>query len=420
MKIKAVHLALPLALLAGCASSAEKAKTGKSARKLEYPVEVQKLDKMQVHYTVTAPGSIEAFQQVQITSRVAGAVDAVSFKEGQAVKKDQVLVTIEQDRFQVAVDQAKAALAKTEANEQGAEGELGRRTGADQAHPGLIPGEEIATYSTQVATAKADVESSKQALRVATLNLRDSSVRAPIAGVVQTRTVQVGQYLNTGTVLATILQRDPLLLRFQVSEQDAPRLKSGMTANLKLAESVHAYVATITLVADAADPTTRLVPVTAEIDDATHNYWLRPGAFCDVDVPIGDARAAIVVPTLAVQPTENGNNVYVVENNVAKVRAITLGMHTPDGTVEVTHGLNAGDQLVVRGIDLLSDGAPVKITKSGTGAPAGSGAAPPGSAAPPADSGALPASAAPPPVDSASAANAPAHGKHKKPVGDAP
>ena len=107
---------------------------------------------------------------------------------------------------------------------------------------------------------------------------------------------------------------------------------------------------------------TYYVPVTGEIDDKEHKYWLRPGAFCEVEIPVGDARQAIVVPTLAVQPTENGNTVYVVQGNQAKARAVALGMHTADGSVEVTRGLVLGDRLVVRGIDLLSDGAPVKIT----------------------------------------------------------
>jgi RND family efflux transporter MFP subunit len=330
--------------------------------KLEYPVEVAPLAVRHVQYSVNAPGSLEAFQQVQITARVAGAVDKVAFTEGQEVKEGQVLVTIESARYQIAVDQSKATVAKTQASQHQAEDQLARRTGASDQHPGLIPGEEIATYQTAVATAKADVEAATQAERVAELNLHDSFVRAPIGGVVQTRTVQTGQYLQPGAVLATILQRDPLLLRFQVSEQDAPRLKPGMTTTLTLRESAQSYTATISLVAGAADPQTRLVPVTAKLDATEHKYWLRPGAFCEVIVPIGAARDGIVVPTMAIQPTEQGNIAYVVEGTTAHTRVVQLGMHTPEGGVEVTRGLKAGEQLVVRGIDALTDGAPVKVT----------------------------------------------------------
>jgi RND family efflux transporter MFP subunit len=394
---------------AGCKGSQDSnLKKPKGATKLQYPVDVAPLDLRQVSYTVMAPGSIEAFQQVQITSRVSGAVDRVAFVEGQTVKQGDVLVTIETDRYQVAVDQANAALQRTQATEKSAEAELARRQQATAEHPGLVAGEEVEQYATGVATSKADVLSSQQALRVAQLNLRDAYVRAPFAGVIQSRTVQTGQYLQPGAVLATLIQRDPLILRFGVTEQDAPRLKAGMTANMSLRESSRAYTAKIILVAESADPTTRLVPVTAQVDDKEHKYWLRPGAFCEVNVPIGDARQAIVVPSIAVQPTAGGNVVYTVDDkNVAHLRKVQLGMYTPTGGVEITQGLNVGELLVVQGFEALSEGAPVKIserttlaaaesqaaaTASDAGAPSAAGSASgtaPG-AAPPAMSGAAP------------------------------
>ena len=107
----------------------------------------------QVQYNVIAPGSIDAFQQVQITARVAGAVDKVAFVEGQTVKQGDLLVIIEVDRYQVAVDQAKAALDKARGRRtRPREAELARRQGAVAAHPGLVAGEEIEQYATSVAS----------------------------------------------------------------------------------------------------------------------------------------------------------------------------------------------------------------------------------------------------------------------------
>jgi RND family efflux transporter MFP subunit len=353
----------PLGLGCNKASEDSALKRPKAASKLQYPVQVAPLVVRQVQYDVIAPGSIDAFQQVQITARVAGAVDKVTFVEGQTVKQGDVLVVIESERYQVAVDQAKASLSKTVAAHKAAEAELARRQGAVAAHPGLVAGEEIEQYETSVASTQADSDAAEQSVRVAQLNLRDAFVRAPFEGVIQSRTVQAGQYLQPGAVLATLLQRDPLLLRFPVTEQDAPRVKPGMTAHLTLRESSRTYDASIILVAAAADPTTRLVQITAKVDDTDHKYWLRPGAFCDVVVPIGDARQGIVVPSLSVQPTEKGNVVYTVgPDNQAHVRSVTLGMHTPEGGVEVTQGLGAGELLVVRGFEPLSEGAPVQIT----------------------------------------------------------
>ncbi len=374
--------ALTLGAVACSKASEDSAlKRPKAATKLQYPVQVAPIAARQVQYNVIAPGSIDAFQQVQITARVAGAVDKVAFVEGQTVKQGDTLVLIEVDRYDVAVDQAKAALAKTVAAHQAAQAELARRQGAVAAHPGLVAGEEIEQYATSVASTQADSDAAQQTLRVAQLNLRDATVRAPFAGVIQSRTVQSGQYLQPGAVLATLLQRDPLLLRFPVTESDAPRVKAGMTANVTLRESARTYTANIILVAAAADPTTRLVQVTATIDDTDHKYWLRPGAFCDVNVPIGDARQGIVIPSLSVQPTDKGNVVYTVDSgNIAHVKTVTLGMHTPEGGVEITQGLNTGDLLVVRGFEPLSEGAPVLISDRTTldadaSAPAGGAAA---------------------------------------------
>ena len=122
------------------------------------------------------------------------------------------------------------------------------------------------------------------------------------------------------------------------------------------------YTAKLILVAEAADPTTRLIPVTGQVDVTTHQYWLRPGAFCEVTIPIGDARAAVVVPSIAVQPTDAGNIIYTVdEKNIAHIKKVQLGMYTPEGGVEITQGASAGDLLVVEGYEALTEGAPVNI-----------------------------------------------------------
>jgi RND family efflux transporter MFP subunit len=398
--MKKLALVTLLALLpAACSQqSSSDLKKPKGVNKLAYPVAVAPLEVRQVNYNVMAPGTIEAFQQVQITARVAGAVDRVAFAEGQSVKKGDTLVVIESERYAVAVDQAKATVARAQATQKSSQAELARRQTAVAAHPGLVAGEEVDQFATQVETSKADVESAQQNLRVAQLNLRDAFVRAPFEGVIQSRTVQAGQYLNPGAVLATLLQRDPLILRFGVTVQDAPRIKSGMTANITLRESTRTYTAKIMLVADAADPTTRLVPVTGQIDDTEHKYWLRPGAFCEVSIPVGDARPAIVVPSIAVQPTATGNIVYIIdEKNVAHQVTVSLGMYTPDGGVEVTQGLKAGELLVVEGFEALSEGAPTKVTSKTTLQAAQAAAAP--SSAP--SAAAAPSSSEPPEVASA-------------------
>ena len=404
--MRAYFWLLACALLsAGCSkkSPAPAGPPGGKGQKTQFPVEVAPIALRGVNYVVTAPGTLQAFEQVEVTARVGGAVDKVAFTEGQTVKAGQTLAIIEVDRYQVAVEQAQAAVAKAKASQDQAQGELDRRQGATAQNPGLIPGEEIATFQTQVQTAKADVAAAKEAQKVAELNLRDAYVKAPIAGIIQTRTVQTGQYLTPGTILATLLQRDPLLLKFQVTEQDAPRMKPGMLVTMAFRESPRTYNAAITLVAGSADPASHLVPITAQVDEKEHKYWLRPGAFCDVTVPVGGTRQAAVIPELSIRASEKGFLTYVVDGTIARERVVSLGMHTGSGFVEVTQGLSAGDLLVVRGAEPLTDGASVKVASRTTMEEFDAGLAPAASS-----SASDSPSASPPPSAGASSSGSPA------------
>lgn len=330
-----------------------------------FAVDILRVDAKKLSYVVQAPGTLDAFESVQVTARVSGAVDRVAFREGQEVKKGDVLVVIDSERYQLSVNSAKAALAKADAAQKDTEAMVSRREGASDQHPGLIPGEELATYRTKSLTAQADTAVANENVKIAQLNLRDSSVRAPIGGVIQTRTVETGQYVNAGYVMATLLRADPLLLRFNVEPQEAPRIKPGMIANFTMRETQNTFQAEISLVGGAADPVTHMVPITAQIDSKDHRYWLRPGSFCDVTIDVGATRDAPVIPRSATRATDHGYVTYVAnpDTNTAEERVITLGMSSKDGWVEVRSGLKDGDYIVVRGAEALTNGARIRPSK---------------------------------------------------------
>ncbi len=365
---------LPLACLSSCKrdGSAAEADAGAGARGGRrgaagagglFAVDVMAVAQKKVDYTVQAPGTLEAFERVQVTARVAGVVDRVAFTEGQIVKKGDALVVIGSERFQLSVNSAKATLEKVRASQADVEAMVTRRQRASDEHPGLIPGEELETYKTKSLTAKADTAVAEEALKIAQVNLRDAYVRAPIDGTIQTRTIETGQYVNAGVLMATLLRIDPMLLRFQVEPQDAPRLKPGMPVTFTMRESETAYKAKITLVAGAADPATHTVGVTAEVDADNKKYWLRPGSFCDVTIDVGATREAPVIPRAATRASDHGYLVYVIQGNTAVEKGVTLGMNTKDGWVEVRSGLEPGELLVVRGVESMTNGAQVKAGK---------------------------------------------------------
>ncbi|HSN68944.1 MAG TPA: efflux RND transporter periplasmic adaptor subunit, partial [Thermoanaerobaculia bacterium] len=306
--------------------------------------------------------SVEAFERVDVPARVSGAIEHVRFREGQPVRAGEILVEIEPERYRIAVDAARANLDRAVAEQAEAQASLARRRAANEKNPGLIRGEEIATWETRAQTAAAEVSQARAALRQAELNLRDAFVRAPVGGLVQTRTVQTGQYVPVGAVLATMVRRDPLLVRFQVPEQEAASVRRGHRITFSVTEGMPSFGAVITHVAESADRASRMVEVTASVDDPRREL-LTPGAFARITIPVGGATSAPVIPQTAIRPSEKGFLAYVVENGVARERTLTLGMRTPTGAVEVRSGIRPGDRLVIRGAEALRDGAPVKVTE---------------------------------------------------------
>jgi multidrug efflux system membrane fusion protein len=369
MKMKKTYFFwLPLAALilafAACGKGGTPDVSGKKGPgaggvNMQFPVETVLVQDRNVVYTLNAVGSVEAFEKVQVTARVAGVVEKVQFAEGSRVGSNQVLVEIEPQRYTLAVASAQAAHNKAVAAKSDAEAGLKRRESVDRQNPGLIPGEEIEAWRTKVLVAAAEMAQTNAALNQAQLNLHDAYVRAPVAGVVQTRTVQTGQYVQPGSVMATLVRRDPLLLRFQATEQDAVRLQPGIKAFFRVRDSDREYQARLIHVAASTEESTRMVAVTAEVIDKDKEN-LRSGSFAEVRVPVGGSRPLPVVPQTAIRPSEKGFLAFVVENGKAVERILTPGMRTADGNVEVLSGLHAGDVLVVRGAEGLSDGVPVR------------------------------------------------------------
>jgi multidrug efflux system membrane fusion protein len=347
---------------AGKAGAGKGGPGGPGRGPMQFPVEVAPVEARDVEYVVDAVGSVEAFERVQITARVAGVVERVLFTEGQAVKKGDTLAEIEPSRYSLAVASAKAALEKAEASAAEARAGSERRAAVNEQRPGLLPAEELEGFQTRARTAAAEVNAAKAAVAQAELNLRDAYVRAPMDGVLQTRTVQTGQYVQPGFVMATLLRRDPLLLRFRVPESDVGRIKPGMTARFTLRSDSRTYSAKITHVAAAADDQSRMVPVTAEVAKENAEA-VRPGAFASVSVPVDTSKGSPVVPQTAVRPSERGFLAFVVEGEKARERVLELGMRTADGRVEVREGLKPGEQLVVRGAEALKDGVAVRIAE---------------------------------------------------------
>jgi multidrug efflux system membrane fusion protein len=356
----ATFAALAFAPQLACTGSDSAPGTPRASGPLRFPVEVATVEAGSVEYAVQAVGSVEAFEQVAATARVAGVVERILFQEGDAVGPEKVLAEIEPERFRLALAAAEADLDKFEAAREEARLGLERRRAVNEKNPDLVRAEEVDAWRTRLAAAEAEVARARAAVALAELNLRDAFVRAPVAGVIQTRDIETGRYVQPGAVIATLVRREPLLLRFRVPELEAAPLAPGLSARFGLRGRRDAlYAATLTHVAASADARDRMVEVTARIDDPARGE-LRPGAFAEVVVPVGAPATSPVVPQAAIRPSERGFLAYVVEDGRARERVLELGLRTADGRVEVRSGLLPGERLVVRGAEALADGAAVE------------------------------------------------------------
>ena len=315
------------------------------------PVVVQ-----EVIYQIKALGSLEAEEMVQVTAEVEGAIADVRFHEGDRVSPATLLARIDPDRYRVELERAKAALDQATAELARAQADLRRREELAKAE--LVAPEEMTRSRGENERLAAAVEVARAAVGIAQQNLRKAEVHPPHAGVINTRTVETGQYAKLGAVLATLVDTSRLRLRFKVSDGESMRARQNGEVKFRVsALGPQDFPARIYHVGEVADPATRQVEVMAWVKNPGP---LKPGFFAEVTLA-GDARKeALVVPEGAVQASEQGFVTYVVDEGKARLRPIEIGLRTGTGVVEILSGVKPKETVVIEGSDRLADGIDVK------------------------------------------------------------
>ena len=319
-----------------------------------------------VVHQIKSLGSIEAQDLVQVTAQVEGVASDVRFREGDHVGPATVLLRIDPDRHRVEAERARALMEQAAAELGRAQADLARRESLAASQ--LLSTEELTRSRGENARLEAAVDVAKAAYEIALQDQRRAEVRSPITGVINTRTVDTGQFIRTGTVLATIVDASRLRLRFKVSEGESLRAKEGGSVAFRVAPiGPKDFGAKIYHVGRVADPTTRQVEVLAWVDPAPE---LKPGFFAEVTLEGNRKQDALVIPESAVQASERGFVTYVVDKSTARVRPVGLGLRTGTGVVEILSGLKAGEVVVSEGSDRLADGMAVEpVEREGGEAP---------------------------------------------------
>lgn len=377
MRVLLLCLVLLCIVVSGCKSLEEsKAETGdkgttKQTAENKRPalnVRVSAVELRDVAYQVKTLGSLEPEELVQVTAQVSGVVSDVHFDSGDRISLQSVLVRIDPERYRLQAERAEAEYRRAVADQQRAEAEMNRRD--TLAKDGLVSEEEMYGARQETERLSAVAASAKAALDLARQDLQRSEVHSPRAGVISSRSVATGQFVQVGAVLATLVDISRLRLRFKVSDAESLRLKQGQTVAFRVSSLVDRdFTAQVYYIGEIADPATRQIEVMAWVKNPG---VLKPGFFAEVTMNTESHKNALVVPESAIQASERGFVVYVVNGNRASSRLVQIGLRTGDGTVEILSGLNSGETVVREGSDRLADGVTVQpveedATKKGTG-----------------------------------------------------
>jgi multidrug efflux system membrane fusion protein len=320
----------------------------------------------EIEYTVEAVGSLEAAEEISIPARVSGPLDAVHFKEGDAVNEKTVLAEIEVEKYSLGAERAQAEFDRARAQDALAETVYKNRLtlyeeGKKQKKE-WVTEEQMATWKADFEKAKADLERTRVDLELARRSHRDARVTSPIAGLINRKLVSKGEFVKPETIVATILNVSTLRVRFTVPEVEASRLRTGQEVQFSVQSAPGLrFKARIFFMSQKADPVTRAVDCMAEVLD--RNEMLRAGTFASVRAVTGKQKS-ILIPERAVLPSEKGFLVLVLNSSCVKSRVVKLGLRV-GGDVEVTEGLSAGDRVVADGGAGLTDGKEVEVVEGG-------------------------------------------------------
>ncbi|MBR0874437.1 efflux RND transporter periplasmic adaptor subunit [Bradyrhizobium tropiciagri] len=293
---------------------------------------------------IEAIGSLQAVRQVILAPEVAGRVTAINFEAGTDVAAGAALVQLYD---------APLRASRVVAVSKGRFAQLQEKRSQGLAPSGFVTQEVLQQRQEDLKQADASVEQLDA-------QIAQMTIRAPFAGQIGLRKVNLGQYVNAGDALATLTALDQLYVNFTVPQQRLSNLKVGGAVTIRTdAFPDRVFEAKINAIEPQVAEDTRNVLVQALLDNP--DRLLRPGLFVMVNVVLPPQPDAIVVPVTAIQTSASGESVLVVRDNKAIAVAVRTGQRIGERVV-VEQGLSAGDHIVTAGQLRVMPGATVQMT----------------------------------------------------------
>jgi membrane fusion protein, multidrug efflux system len=315
-------------------------------------------------------GRLEAIERVEVRSRVAGAVQAVHFREGALVAAGDRLITIDPAPFAAEVERAEAQVAAADARLALTRSELER--GRQLWESRAVSQRDLDQRLNAQREAAANLRAAQAALQSARLNLDYTEVRAPVAGRVGKLEITVGNLVAAGPdapVLTTLVSVDPIYASFNADEEVVMRALKALGANAHT-EVERIPVRMVTATSNGSEFEGRLQLIDNQVDAgsgtvrvravfANRDGGLMPGQFARLRMGQAKSEPVLMVNERAVGTDQSKKFVMVVDDdNKAAYREVTLGA-AADGLRIVTHGVAAGERVVVNGLQRVRPGAPV-------------------------------------------------------------
>ncbi len=307
-------------------------------------------------------GSTVALNNTALVARVSGFLQSIDYKDGDGVKAGTTLFVIEQKPYQLALEQAQAEKASSDASVKQSSADLERQQ--TLVKKGFATPQDL---DKSAAAADADLAKQKQSqadIEQAELNLSYTEVKAPFNGVATARQVSLGQLVGPGgqSELATVVQLNPIYVNFSVSEKEVLRIKADMVkrgitvADLKKlpvevglqTEVGYPHRGTLDYISPTVDPSTGTLAVRAVFENAERN--LLPGYFVRVRVPFGAQPDMLLAPDRALGTDQSGRYLLVAgKDDIVEQRPVQIGQQVGELRV-ITSGIGPEDRVIISGM----------------------------------------------------------------------
>jgi multidrug efflux system membrane fusion protein len=324
------------------------------------PVEVAIAERKAVPVRIESLGSVTPIASVAIKARVDTAIMAVHFRDGAEVKKGELLFTLDGRAIEAQIAQTEGMVARDRAQLAGAERDVARYT--DLVAKSATPVINLDNAKTQADVYRAAIKSDQGLLDNLKVQLSYCTITAPIDGRISAAAVKIGNFVRQADTapMATINQMAPVYVSFTVPQKVLPEIRQALAAETATIEAVipgeqKRATGQVTMIENTVDPTTGMATIRATMPNEHEVLW--PGTLVTTELTLR-IEQAVVVPSNAVQVSQTGNFVFVINDDVAKVQPVKVERTVGDLSV-IGSGLSGGETVVTDGQLLLSNGTRV-------------------------------------------------------------